>query len=71
MTKHQKNYNSIIVIIIQNQAAIHAQHRVAEKKYIKHIDHCVRDAFVSKSKKKTEEKIDELMKVIKNLHKWS
>ena len=60
-----------IDIIIQIHAAIHALHRVGDKIFVKHIDHCVRDAFVSKSKKKTEEKIDELMKVIKNLHKLS
>ncbi len=60
-----------IDIIIQIHAAIHALHRVADRIFIKHIDHCVRDAFAGKSKKKTEEKIDELMKVIKNLYKLS
>ncbi len=58
-----------IDIIIQIHAAIHALHRVSDKIFLKHIEHCVKDAFLSKSKQKKAEKIDEIMKVIKNLHK--
>ncbi len=60
-----------IDIVIQIHAAIHALHRVSDKIFIKHIEHCVKDAFLSKSDKKKTEKIDEMMKVIKSLHKLS
>ena len=60
-----------IDIVIQIHAAIHALYRVSDKIFIKHIEHCVKDAFLSKSDKKKTEKIDEMMKVIKSLHKLS
>ncbi len=60
-----------IDIIIQIHAAIHALHRVSDKIFIKHIEHCVKDAFLSKSKKEKIKKIEEMTKVIKNLHKLS
>jgi DNA-binding FrmR family transcriptional regulator len=58
-----------IDIVIQIHAAIHALHRVSDKIFIKHIEHCVKDTFLNKSEKKRAEKIDELIKVIKSLHK--
>jgi len=60
-----------IDVIIQVHAAIHALHRVGDKIFIKHIEHCVKDAFLGKSKKEKMKKINEMMKVIKNLHKLS
>ena len=60
-----------IDIIIQIHAAIHALHRVSDKIFIKHIEHCVKDAFLGKSKSEKMKKVDEMMKVIKNLHKLS
>lgn len=58
-----------IDIIIQIHAVIHALYRVGERIFEKHIDGCVRDAFMSRSAKEKKVKIDELMKVIRNLHK--
>ena len=60
-----------IDVIIQIYAAIHALHRVGDKIFIKHIGHCVKDAFLGKSKKEKIKKIDEIMKVINKLHKLS
>ncbi len=58
-----------IDIVIQINAAINALHRVGESVFMKHIEHCVKDAFLSKSKEKQAEKIEEMMTVIKRLHK--
>ena len=58
-----------IDIIIQVHAAIHALHRVGDKIFLKHLEHCVTDTFLGKSKKDKMNKIDEMMKVIKQLHK--
>lgn len=58
-----------IDVIIQIHAAIHAMHRVADKIFIKHIDTCVKEALLGKSKSEKERKINELTKVLKNLHK--
>ncbi|MFH0827489.1 MAG: metal-sensing transcriptional repressor [Candidatus Omnitrophota bacterium] len=60
-----------IDIIIQIHAAIHALYRVGEKIFAKHIEHCAMDAFLNKSKDKKIEKINEIMRVIKNLHNLS
>ncbi len=58
-----------IDIIIQLHAAIHALYGIEEKIFAKHLEHCVKDAFTSRSKKETAKKTDEILKVIKNLHK--
>ena len=58
-----------IDIVIQIHAAIHALHRVGDNIFMKHIEHCVKDAFLSKSKNRQAEKMDEMMSVIKTLHK--
>ncbi|NQT23565.1 MAG: metal-sensitive transcriptional regulator [Candidatus Omnitrophica bacterium] len=58
-----------IDVIIQIHAAIHALHRVADKIFIKHIESCVKDAFLGKSNREKTKKINELIKVIKDLHK--
>ena len=60
-----------IDIIIQVHAAIHALHRVSDKIFVRHIEHCVKDAFLGRSKKEKATKIDEVMTVIKKLHKLS
>ncbi len=60
-----------IDVIIQIHAAIHALHRVGDKIFVKHIEHCVKDAFLGKSKMEKMKKIDEMTRVIKNLHKLS
>ncbi len=56
-------------VIIQLDAAIHALYRVEEKIVVKHLEHCVEAAFMGKSKKEQTEKINEITKVMKNLHK--
>lgn len=58
-----------IDIIIQVHAAIHALYRVGDKIFAKHLEHCVKDVFTGKSKREISEKIDEIMKVMKNMHK--
>ncbi|MBL7071747.1 MAG: metal-sensitive transcriptional regulator [Candidatus Omnitrophica bacterium] len=58
-----------IDVIIQIHAAIHALYRVSDKIFIKHIKHCVKDAFLGRSKKEKIKKIDEITRVIKNSHK--
>ncbi|MBU1863138.1 MAG: metal-sensitive transcriptional regulator [Candidatus Omnitrophica bacterium] len=58
-----------IDIIIQINAAINALYRVGEKIFVKHIDHCVKSAFQGRSEKAKTEKIDEIMKVVKQLNK--
>lgn len=58
-----------IDIIIQVHAAIHALYRVGDKIFAKHLEHCVKDVLTGKSKREISEKIDEIMKVMKNMHK--
>ncbi len=58
-----------IDVIIQIHAAIHALHSVGDKIFIKHIENCVKDAFLGKSKREKAKKINELAKVLKSLHK--
>ena len=58
-----------IDVIIQIHAAIGALRGVADKIFIKHIEHCVKDAFLGKSSREKTQKIDELMKVLKSSHK--
>lgn len=58
-----------IDIIIQVHAAIHALYRVGDKIFVKHLEHCVKDVLTGKSKREISEKIDEIMKVMKNMHK--
>ena len=40
-----------IDVIIQSDAAIHALHGMRDKIFIKHIVHCLKDAFLGKSKR--------------------
>jgi len=58
-----------IDIVIQIHAAIHALYSVAEKIFAKHIEHCVVNAFMGKSDKEKTKKINEIMVVIKKMHK--
>ncbi|MFC1646480.1 metal-sensitive transcriptional regulator [Candidatus Omnitrophota bacterium] len=58
-----------IDITIQIHAAVNALNRVSEKVLARHIEHCVVDTFRDKSKKDRTQKINELMAVIKKLHK--
>jgi CsoR family transcriptional regulator, copper-sensing transcriptional repressor len=56
-------------IATQVYASIGALQRVAEKILEKHMEHCVVDALAGKSEKQRQEKITEMMKVIRRLHK--
>lgn len=58
-----------IDIVTQIHAAVHALYRVSEKILKKHIEHCVVDAFRSRSDKEKLQKTNEIMDVIKRLHK--
>jgi DNA-binding FrmR family transcriptional regulator len=58
-----------IDIVIQIHASISGLYRVSEKILTKHIEHCVDDAFRSKSKKNKDAKIKEIAAVVHNLHK--
>lgn len=58
-----------IDIVNQIHAAVNALYGVSEKILAKHIEGCVAKAFKGKSKKEILKKIDELMSVIKRLHK--
>ncbi|MFH1621902.1 MAG: metal-sensitive transcriptional regulator [Candidatus Omnitrophota bacterium] len=58
-----------IDIVTQIHAAVNALHSVSEKILTKHIEHCVVDTFRDKSEKDRIRKINELMGVIKKLHK--
>jgi DNA-binding FrmR family transcriptional regulator len=56
-------------IVIQIQAAINALYRVAEKIFIKHIEHCVVDALKGKSEKEKMDKLNEVMAIIKRFRR--
>ena len=56
-------------IVVQVQAAIHALYRVSDAIFTKHLEHCVVDALRGKSEKEKLRKIDEVMDIIKRLHK--
>ncbi|MBU1112304.1 MAG: metal-sensitive transcriptional regulator [Candidatus Omnitrophica bacterium] len=58
-------------IDIANQvyASIGGLRRVAEKILAKHMEHCVVDALSGKSEKEKQQKIDEIIGVIKRLNK--
>ena len=58
-----------IDVIIQIHAAIHALYRVEEKIFAKHLEHCVKSAFMGKSQSEKSNKIGEIMKVVRSLHK--
>ncbi|UCC95617.1 MAG: metal-sensitive transcriptional regulator [Candidatus Omnitrophota bacterium] len=58
-----------IDIIIQIHAVIHALYRVSEKILAKHMESCVVDAFRSKPKRQRQQKINEVINVIKKLHR--
>jgi DNA-binding FrmR family transcriptional regulator len=54
-----------IDIITQLQAAQSALKAISRRILEKHLDHCVTDAIDSKSKPETDQKIKELMQVLK------
>jgi DNA-binding FrmR family transcriptional regulator len=56
-------------IVNQVHAAIQAMHRVSEKIFQAHLEHCVIDALKNKSEKEKSIKIDEVMKIIRRIHK--
>ncbi len=58
-----------IDIVNQVHASISALRRVAEKILSKHMEHCVVDAIKGKSESQRKEKIDEVMSVIRKIHK--
>lgn len=58
-----------INIVNQIHAVVNAMYRVSEKILAKHIEGCVAETFVRKGKREKNQKINELMSVIKRLHK--
>ena len=56
-------------IIIQVHAAINALHRVADKIFGRHLEHCVTDALHGKSDLEKREKIEEIVDLVKRIHK--
>lgn len=58
-----------IDIVNQIHAAVNALYRVSEKILAKHIEGCVVNAFKGRSSQDKSKKINELMSVIKRLHK--
>lgn len=58
-----------IDIATQLYASVGALRRVAEKILAKHMEHCVVDALRGKSEKDKQQKISEIIGVIKRLHK--
>lgn len=58
-----------IDIVTQIHAAVNALHRVSEAIFEKHIEHCVVDVFKGKSIREKKQKINEITRIIKRLHK--
>ncbi len=58
-----------IDIATQVYASIGALRRVSEKILTKHMEHCVVDAFRGKSEREKQQKIDEVIGVIKKMIK--
>lgn len=58
-----------IDILTQIHASIHALYRVADRIFIKHIEHCVGEAFRGRSEKEKAQKIKEIMDLLKKIHK--
>ena len=56
-------------IMIQIHAATNALYRVTEKIFVKHVEHCVVDALKGKSEKEKLQKMNEIMDVMKRMHK--
>ncbi|MFC1453941.1 metal-sensitive transcriptional regulator [Verrucomicrobiota bacterium] len=54
-----------IDILTQLQAAQRAMHAVAQKVFRKHVENCVATSFRSRSAKEVEQKIKEVMKILK------
>ncbi len=58
-----------IDIVTQIHAAVNALYSVSEKIFQTHIEHCVVGAFRGNSGRQREQKIKEIMQVIKRLHR--
>ena len=58
-----------IDIATQVYASIGALRRVAEKILTKHMEHCVVDALAGKSDKEKQQKINEIIGIIRKLNK--
>ncbi len=58
-----------IDITTQIHAAVNALFSVSDKIFAKHIEHCVVDTFRGKSAKDRAQKINEIIDVVKKLHK--
>lgn len=56
-------------IVIQLHAIANAAYSVSEKVFARHIEGCVREAFERGSAADKKKKIEEIVKVIKMLHK--
>jgi len=60
-----------IDIITQLHAAVNALYSVSDKIFAKHVEHCVWTAFEKGGKIEKRKKVEEIMRVIKKLHKFS
>ncbi len=58
-----------IDIVNQIHASVNALYSVAERILAKHMENCVVSTLEGKSKEQKKQKIDEIMRVIKQLHK--
>jgi len=58
-----------IDIVNQIHAVVNALYRVSEKILTKHIEGCVAETFKRRGRQEKDKKINELMSVIKRLHK--
>ncbi len=64
-----ENEKYCIDIINQIHAAVHALYRVSENILARHLEHCVLDTARTGSKKQAQKKVEEIMTMIKLLHK--
>ena len=58
-----------IDIIIQIHAAANALYRISDNILAKHLEHCVLNTAQGGSKKQAKQKVEEVIKVVKLLHK--
>jgi DNA-binding FrmR family transcriptional regulator len=57
-------------IIAQIHAAINALYRVGNRIFAKHIERCVRDVLTGESQREMSAQINEIMRVMKSVHKF-
>ena len=59
-----------IDIVIQIHAVVNALYSISEKIFAKHIEGCVRHAFTEGSRAEKNKKIEEIVNVVRMLHKF-